>query len=438
MAEHRKPRTSKSVNDNWTFSGTMDMSLFNSLQTSVTGMNIQARRMESVSGNIANSSTTGYKRVSTEFETQVIDQSARNFTSGGAIASTRYYTSEQGDLRSSANVTDLAVKGNGFFVVTDASGVSKLTRAGAFLPDENGDLKNTAGLFLMGLPIDGATQPNTIPAIGELKRVSLKEMGMTATATTSGDLSVNLPSASTIQDGSLPTENTADAKFSVKTSQVFYDNLGAAKTLDFYYTKTADNTWEVAVFDAAGRTNGGFPYSSGPITSQTLQFDPANGSLLSPQALQVAVPGGQSVNVDISSTTQLAAGFNITHANHNGSAPGSLDHIEIDSEGILSYINSSGARVNMFKIPLANAISPNNLRSVAGNAYVESANSGAISLISAAQGAGEIRASTLEASTVDLASELTTMIDAQRSYSANSKSFKTSSDMMEVLMSLRS
>lgn len=413
------------------------MSLYNSLQTSVTGMNLQARRMEHVSGNIANSSTTGYKRVSSEFETLVIDQSARNYTSGGAIATTRFFTNEQGDLRPSANVTDLAIKGNGFFVVTDANGATMLTRAGAFLPDENGDLKNTAGLYLMGQPINGAQQSNVLPAVSDLQRVSLRDMGMVAVATTSGQLSVNLPSAVAIQTGNFPADNTAAAQFSAKTSQVVYDNLGAAKILDIYYTKTADNTWDVTIYDAAGRTNGGFPYTSGPLNSSTLQFDPANGALQSPLELQFTVPGGQAMTLNLGGTTQLAASFSVNSANNNGSAPGAFDHIEISGEGILSYINTSGTRVEVFKIPLANVVSPNNLRAVAGNAYVESADSGVMSLMSMESGAGEIRSSMLEASTVDLASELTSMIDAQRSYSANSKSFKTSSEMLEILMSLK-
>lgn len=414
------------------------MSLYNSLQTAVTGMNLQSRRMDAVSDNIANASTTGYKRVSAEFETLVIDNSVRSYTSGGAVAKMRYAIGEQGSLRQSASITDLSVQGRGFFVVSDVDGAAKLTRAGAFVLDANGYLKNTAGLYLMGAPIAGAAANQTL-TMADLEKVSLGVGQLQARPSTNGTIAANLPSgAAVVAAADLPSANGATAQFTAKTSQVAYDNLGAPVTLDVYFTKTAANQWEAAIFNAADRGNPTFPYAAAPIATQTLDFDPANGQLLPPTDLQVAVPGGQPLTLDLSSTTQLASPFIVNQSTNNGSAPSNLDAIQISSDGVLSYVNADGTRVEAFRIPLGNVVSPDNLISVGGNAYSEGADSGQITIGIAGSGAlGKIVSSALETSTVDLGTELTSMIEAQRNYSANSKTFKTSSDMLEILMSLK-
>lgn len=414
------------------------MSLYNSLQTAVNGMNLQSRRMEAVSDNIANSSTTGYKRVSAEIETLVIDNSVRSYTSGGGIAKMRYGIGEQGSIRQSTSVTDLSVQGRGFFLVSDANGDVRLTRAGAFVVDANGYLKNTAGYFLMGAPVAGSA-PNQTLTIAGLQKVSLGVGQLQAQPSTSGIIAANLPSGAVdVPAADLPSGNTATAQFTAKTSQVAYDNLGAPIMLDVYFTKTAANQWEVAVYNSADRGPQTFPYASGPLTTQSIAFDPANGKLLPPTDMLVAVPGGQPLTIDMSTTTQLASPFIVNQSTNNGSAPSNLDTVQISADGILSYVNANGTRVEAFRIPLGNVVSPDNLMSVGGNAYSEGADSGQITLGVPGLGAlGKVISSTLEASTVDLGTELTSMIEAQRNYSANSKTFKTSSDMLEILMSLK-
>jgi flagellar hook protein FlgE len=414
------------------------MTLSNSLQTAVIGMNLQSRRMEAVSDNIANASTTGYKRVSAEIESLVIDASARNYTSGGGIAQLRYEVGGQGSIRQSANITDLSIDGRGFFVVSDANGNVRLTRAGAFVPDANGHLRNTAGFYLMGAPAAGVSDGATL-TFGELERVTLGAGQLQAQPSTQGRLSTNLPSAATIvPNADLPSANVATAQFTARTSQVAYDNLGTAVTLDIYYSKTGPNQWEVTVFNAADRGAPAFPYAAAALATQITSFDPDNGRILPPKDLSLKVPGGQSLTIDMSNTTQLASAFTVNQSTNNGSAPTNLDAINISSNGILSYVDANGASVEAFRIPLGNVISPDNLLSISGNAYVEGPDSGQIVLGTAESGAlGSILSSSLEASTVDLGVELATMIEAQRNYSANSKTFKTSSDMMEILMSLK-
>ncbi len=127
------------------------MGLYGTMRTSVSGMAAQANRLGAVSDNIANATTTGYKRASMEFSSLVLDSGGTEYVSGGVESHTRYAISEQGARAYTTSYTDLAVKGDGFFIVTSESGQTFLTRAGSFVPNGTGDLVNAAGYRLMGL-----------------------------------------------------------------------------------------------------------------------------------------------------------------------------------------------------------------------------------------------------------------------------------------------
>ena len=126
------------------------MGLYGMMRTSVSGMAAQANRLSTVADNIANSSTTGYKRASTEFSSLVLESGGSAYELGSVETRVRIGISEQGTFKFTTSVTDLAVKGNGFFLVNNESGQTYLTRAGSFVKDGNGDLVNAAGYRLMG------------------------------------------------------------------------------------------------------------------------------------------------------------------------------------------------------------------------------------------------------------------------------------------------
>ena len=418
------------------------MSLFGAMRTSVSGMNAQSFRVSTVADNIANTSTTGYKRASTEFETVLGNSVVRDYASGGVVTQFRHAIDEQGTLQRTSSATDLAVEGNGFFIVQRPNGAPYLTRAGSFVADGDGKLVNTAGYALMGYDLAGSSSGGAANGLSGLQSVNINQLALVTTPTTKGLLSANLPSAANvIAAAQLPSANEAGAQYSAKTSLVTYDNLGAKVQLDVYYAKTDANAWDMSVYDAStAASGGGFPYSSAALTTSNLTFDPANGTLATPAggALSIAIPSGQTMILDIANTTQLAASFGVAQAGTNGNAPSSLDHVEIGTNGVLAAIYKDGTRIEKFKIPLAQVVSPDNLLPLDGNVFAESLTSGSINVGTAGQGAlGSIMSSTLESSTVDLGSELTTMIEAQRSYSANSKVFQAGSDMIDVLMNLK-
>ena len=231
--------------------------------------------------------------------------------------------------------------------------------------------------------------------------------------------------------------NAAASVYTSKNSIITYGNKGEQVTLDVYYTKTAADTWEVAIYDQAdaASTTAPFPYASGPVSTTTLNFDPANGDLVSPTSLSFTVPGGQTLNLDISRSSQLASSFAPRAVSIDGNAAADVDHVEVNDKGEIYGIYTNGARVLNFTVPLARVPSPDNLTPVSGNVFSLSGTSGDIQVGTAASlGLGTIVSSALEASTVDIASELTLMIETQRNYTANSKVFQTGAELSDVLV----
>ena len=423
------------------------MSLFNTIRTSVSGLNAQSNALGVIGANIANASTTGYKDANAQFETLLTNSGATNtYESGGVQTDIRYAITDQGTLTTTTSATDLAINGDGFFPVSQGGDNSYLTRAGSFVPDSTGNLINTAGFSLLGYAIGAnGAQGSTLSV------VNVSNTGLQAAATTSGTLRANLPSTATAvtpttttnADGTtaaasnLPSANAANARYTDKTSLTVYDGLGTAQNLDVYLTKTGDNTWEATAFQQSAASSGGFPYSSGPVGTTTLTFDPATGNLASGSTLTATV-GGNTIPVSLSGTTQLATTFGVTAATANGNAPSKLSNVKIGTDGTVSAVYASGVQVATYKIPIATVQSPDNLTSLAGNVYQQSSKSGSVVLATAGtNGAGTINADSLEQSTVDLATELSNLVTVQRAYEANSKVLQAASDLLANLNQIR-
>jgi flagellar hook protein FlgE len=408
------------------------------LNTSVSGMLADSNWLSSISQNVANANTTGYKDLDTEFST-LVDQASSGPVGGGVMSAVLSLNSLQGSVVSSNTATNLAVQGSGYFVVSDASGALYLTRSGSFVKDTQGNLVNGAGYYLMGSKVESGSTP-PVNALSTLEKVNITSAGQTAAATTSGSISANLPSsASAIASADLPSANTANSAYTDQTSVVVYDNLGGARTINLYFASTGSDTWQVDAFDAStAASGGGFPYSSGPLATGTLAFNAADGTLSSGSPLSIPVPGGATMSLDLSKLTQLAAAFNVSAATVNGNAPASLQGVSISTTGTLSFSYTSGASIAAYDIPLANVASPDRLTSVNGNAYSANSQSGPIFVGAASSGSlGLIQSSSLESSTVDLATQLTDMIQAQSAYEANSKVFQTGANILDVLNGLK-
>ncbi len=402
------------------------MGLLSAMSASVTGMAAQANYLATVSENISNSGTVGYKEAETQFQDLVAQMGATgDYTADGVTTTIRNNISKQGNLTATTSPTDLAISGNGYFLVKDSSGGILMTRAGSFVPDQNGNLVNSAGYMLMGYNI-GAGGAGVTNTVSGLTPVNINGAALVATPSTAGTFTANLDSNAPVLAGAPSTTN-----YTSKSSVVAYDDLGNPVTLDLYYSNLGGNSWEVDVYNDASPAT--------PLTTQTLNFDPTTGDLTaaSPQSLSVAVPGGQTVSLSISHMTQLASPFAVTTATVNGNAPAQWQGVTISTDGTMSYNYSNGQIVPAFQIPLANVDSPDNLTNISGDAFSQSSSSGSLIIGSAANGGlGTIESSELESSTVDLATQLTDMIVAQNGYSANSKVFQTGSEMLSTLINM--
>ena len=406
------------------------------LNTSVSGMNANTDWLTTIAQNVANSNTTGYKNIETHF-TALVDAS-QDFQSqyAGVTTTAEALNALQGQLQQTTTTTDVAVQGAGFFVVQNTNGETYLTRNGSFVPDASGNLVNSAGYFLMGSPYSQTGV--ALNSLSGLVKVNVTNAADSSIPSTTSSIIANLPSTATAVTGPTPYDNTAASQYTSETSLVAYDNLGAPHTLNLYFTKTGTNTWHFDAFDAAAASaGGGFPYSSG-LGSQTLTFSPNTGALVSGSPLSLTVPGGQPLTIDLSNTTQLAAAFSVSSSNINGNAPGTITNVSIGADGTLSFDYGNGSITPAYKIPLAKVAAPSRLVAVLGDAFQANPASGAPQVgIAGTAGLGTIDSSSLEDSTVDLATELTNMVQAQSAYEANSKVFQAGAKILDVLNNIQ-
>jgi flagellar hook protein FlgE len=409
------------------------MSLYGTMRTGVSGMNAQSNRLSTVADNIANSTTVGYKKASVQFSSMILPTTNGAYNSGGVETDIRYSISTQGTFSYTTSETDLAINGDGFFIVKGDDGTPYLTRAGSFVLQDDGTLKNTAGYTLQGYEYDSTADPTiVVNGFDGLEPVDLSGSGISAVRSMTGTLNVNLPNAAQVGVA-------ADIK---TTSLKVYDSQGTSRLITFTYEKTADNFWTVSAVEADGGTQ--------VVAPTVLEFD-VDGNLIDPDPPEIIIDpyqvggaevgdftGGVGITLNIGNTTQLASDFSVEEGEVDGNAASKVKGYEIDDKGIVSIAYENGDLVPKFRVALASVQSPDNLNPVAGNMYTQSNDSGVVILgYAGSSGFGTILSGALEDSNVDVAEELTAMIESQRNYTANSKVFQTGSELMEVLVNLK-
>lgn len=418
------------------------MSLNGMMRTSVSGMNGQASRLSTVADNIANANTNGYKRVTNEFYAQVIDAGTGVYESGSISNNIRNEISRQGPIRGSTNPTDLAIEGSGFFVLETETGENYLTRAGAYNVNGEGFLVNGNDQYLMGYDIAATGAAPVANGYGGLVRIDVGSQALQANPSSQGTFVPNLEeSAAIVVPANLPSANAGTAEYSSRSSLILFDNLGNERQVDMYFTKTGAGAWEVAVYNTADAdvTSGNFPYTSGALTTQALTFDLSTGYIAGggPVSIGFTVPSGGAMTIDMTGISQLAEQYTIVTAQMDGSAPASVDRVEIDSEGVIHGIYENGYSSPLFQLALATVPAPDNLKRLPGTNFSATIGSGDVLVgVANSAGFGSVHSGALEESNVDMAAELTIMIESQRSYTANSKVFQTGSELMEVLVNL--
>ncbi len=432
------------------------MGLYSSMRTSASGMNAQSNRISSVADNIANSNTTGYKRSAIEFSTLVLAQGGSDYQSGSVNSNTQYFIAQQGAILPTSRWSNAAVQGDGFFVVQNPGGQTFLTRNGSFVPTEGtGFLENAAGMRLMGYPITGGVIPPVVlNGTAGLEQIQLSSLALTPEPTTNGRYGGNFPTSingtptAIVANADRPSAIGASAVASLPPYSItVYDDVGNQVNLDVVVTRVAvagapagtAYQWEVAVFNSANRGPAADfqPYSAAPLATDDFYFD-SQGRLTSPPAsLSLTVPNGQPMVLDMATLSANSAAYSPSFEG-NGNAPSQVTGYDISDDGVLSAIYANGARVETFKIPLAKVPAPDKMQVTAGNTFLTTRDSGDFQIGFATEGGrGTMEGGSLEQSNADLANELTIMIESQRNYTANSKVFQTSAELMDVLVNLQ-
>lgn len=396
------------------------MSLSGAMRTAVSGMNAQANRLSAIADNIANANTTGYKKVDTQFSSMIMPTTNGTYNSGSVGTTNRYSIDTQGSFSYTTSSTDLAINGDGFFVVSGPDGAEYLTRAGNFEVQSDGTLQNAAGYTLMGYPYSSQDDPTiVINGFDGLSAIDLSSGGMTAVGSAAGVLQANLPAGAAVGDVS-------------KTSLVAFDAQGNSRLLDVEYVKTGDNAWTVAM-----------SYEGETVLAPVALSFGADGQLIAPDSLTtlpLTLDGTElaSLDIDIAGSSQLGSAFEVVTGKIDGSAASDVEGYDVSADGVVSLRYANGTVEPKFRIAMANVQSPNNLTPLPGNIYAQSNDSGVVVIgYAGSSGFGEIMDSALEDSNVDLATELTNMIQAQRNYTANSKVFQTGSELLETLVNLK-
>ena len=432
------------------------MSLYGALTIGVAGLSANSIALSATSSNIANVNTVGYKNQTVNFETFVNIPGLAGNSSAGVSSSIGQDVTTQGLPTSTTSPTDLSISGNGFFVVSPNAGATaaqEYTRAGSFTPDENGNLKNVAGLYLLGWQLD--SQGNIPTNTSSLSLINVSALAGKAQATANLGIQANLQSSAAIDAtytaGDI-TAGTATPDFQ-RTINV-YDSQGGSEPLTFSFIKTGANTWgyEVSYSGPAANISSANPISTGTVTFNsdgTMKnvngASPASGSfsLTVPWAASTGL-SSQTVNVNLgavngtSGLTQFDSASTLNGTSPDGSPFGSITGVQVSKDGTVTAQFSNGLSQAVYKVPVATFTNPDGLGQMSGDAYTATRQSGAANINLANTGsAGGIAAQTLEASTVDLATEFTNLITTQRAYSASARIVTTADQMLQELEQLK-
>lgn len=453
------------------------MSITGAMFAGVSALKSNAAAIGSLSDNVANINTVGFKRKDAQFSTLITGAGgAGESAPGGVKIAQRSLVEQQGQLQRSESVTDLAIDGNGFFVVspkaTEGLGNDTylFTRAGSFEQASDGFLRNRAGYLLQAWPIDAAGNIATNPSdLSLLENVKLDNLGGAAEATSSIDINANLQASQAVSAAEATYDATA-AGFNMasgtvtpdfqRTIQIF-DSKGGLRDLTISLLKSATpNEWHAELHMVpAGDVALGAPLINGQIATGVIAFDTNGGfdagsttlpttlsflqSGTAPGAGQVAWGtalgiSAQTVTMDFDSTTQFDAASALVSTEVDGSVFGALAAIDINDEGIITATFENGIQRDIYKLPIATFPSPNGLIQASGNAYQVSQGSGPFTLKEALLGgAGAVAPGALEQSNVDLSEEFTGLIITQRAYSAATRIITTADQMLDELIRIK-
>ena len=397
----------------------------------LSGINAANSDLNTTANNIANVDTVGFKESRAEFASLFAQtqQGVSQTAIGNGVATSEIAQQfSQGNINSTSNNLDLALSGNGFFVVSN-NGALAYTRNGAFQVDPNGYLVTASGERVQGYAPLSNGGFNT----GGLSDLQLTTSQVAPQATTTANLTLNLPSNATAPTTVFnPTDATT---YNNTTSLTVYDSLGAAHTAQLYFIKgAAANTWSAQLY-VDGNSVG---------TPQTLTYSTA-GTLTTPANGQVnfgSYPpstGASPMNItfNFGTSTQYGDTFGVNAIAQNGYTTGSLTGINISQNGVVQANFTNGQSKSLGQVALANFENPQGLAQTGNTQWLQTFASGsAVHGVAGGSGFGTIQSGALEQSNVNITAQLVNMITAQRDFQANAQMINTANMVTQAVLKL--
>jgi flagellar hook protein FlgE len=414
-----------------------------SLSVELTGLQAAQTDLDTIGNNIANVSTDGFKAATANFS-DIYGASLVGAT-GGAVPGQGVLTSSlsqlftEGTITQTGNPLDVAINGNGFFLVQNGTSLA-YSRDGSLQLNQNGALTNDTGATVMGY--SSVSSGGSGAATGPLGAIQVSQANLQPTATSALSMDVNLPSTdSQIDTKTTPFNINNSASYNQSTTTTVYDSLGAPSTLTSYFTQVSGSgsppQW---------LTHWGLTSSSGSLiasgTGATLTFNSSGALTAGSGTISVANPPNGAAPLQISQTftgsTLSNLSFDVASLSNNGNGGGQFSGLEIASNGNVIAQYSNGDTRTMGTIALANFQNPEGLTAVAGNNWLASPTSGQPVVNPAGTaGLGTIESGALEGSNVDLSTQLVNLIVAQQAYQANVQGINVDQQDVQKLLQLQ-
>ena len=415
----------------------------------LSGLNAASTDLEVTGNNIANAATNGFKESRAEFAdlyaNSIQDQSSTAAGRGVRVAQVAQQF-HQGSIDFTSNNLDLAISGDGFFVLHDADGTQTYTRAGAYRVDKVGNVVNHKNQHLQVYPaltgVGGATTFST----GVLSNLQLPIAPSAPNPTSSISAALNLDSSNTVPP--VAFDPASPSTYNSATSTTVYDSLGNTHTATMYFVKAGANAWNGHL----ALSNGAFGTPLDAVHTNVspafaLGFDSA-GNLTTPASGQIDLTGNLftpatgatplSLTMDLTGTSQYGSNFAVNNLTQNGYTSGRLASVDVDTEGVVFARYTNGESDALGKVSLAKFNNAQGLRQLGDTNWGETFSSGNAQLGEAGTSSfGQIQSGALEASNVDIAAQLVNLITAQRNFQANAEVISTADTVTQTIINIR-